>query len=72
MINSALDWQDSGELITPKSVEIATNDFLAGQDLLAPWMSECCEVGPFKALAKDIRSSWESYAEANGMDPAGL
>ena len=72
MISGALDWQDSGELIMPKSVEIATHEFLAGQDLLAPWMSECCEVGPFRALAKDIRSSWEAYAEANGIDPAGL
>jgi putative DNA primase/helicase len=73
MINGALDWQKTGELIMPKSVQLATDDFLAGQDVLAPWLTECCEVGPtFKAKASDVRASWKAYAEAAGVDPSGL
>ena len=45
MINGALDWQSEG-LIMPKSVRLATDDYLAGQDTFGNWLNECCESGP--------------------------
>jgi putative DNA primase/helicase len=68
MINGALDWQSEG-LIMPKSVRLATDDYLAGQDTFGNWLNECCESGPaLRESGGKLRESWEAFAKSNGDD----
>jgi putative DNA primase/helicase len=69
MIDGCLLWQEKG-LLPPAAVVAATAEYLAAEDAMAIWISECCEV----AKTKNDRSSvlyisWKAWAERGGEMP---
>ena len=44
-IEGCLAWQRDG-LQPPAGVQAATEDYLAGEDIIGQWIADCCEEGP--------------------------
>lgn len=68
-IEGCLDWQKNG-LIRPQSVQIATAEYFADQDVFSQWLEDTCDVDPdngefFEPQASLFRS-WSEYAAAAG------
>lgn len=69
-IEGCLFWQDLG-LIRPKSIEAATDEYFADQDLFGQWLDDRCLRGERRSEKPTILfMSWSSYAKARG-DQAG-
>jgi putative DNA primase/helicase len=66
MIIGCLKWQEDG-LRRPEAVRKATEAYLAAEDTLATWMSECCTTNPNDtAGAGALFASWSAWAERAG------
>lgn len=72
MIDGCLDWQAEG-LIRPKSVQNATSQYFANQDLLSQWIEERCEVRLGDKLVWDRKGklfqSWCDFCKRASEDP---
>ena len=69
MIGGCLDWQENG-LLRPHSVQVATAEYFADQDVFSQWLEDKCEVdleNPelFEAQAV-LFQSWFNYAAVAG------
>jgi putative DNA primase/helicase len=72
MIGGCLDWL-ANSLVKPTSVNTATDDYFADQDLFAQWLEECCECEPGNnwksATSTELFKSWKEYAVAASEEP---
>lgn len=66
MILGAVEWCNSG-LCPPKAVTMASNDYLASEDVFGEWLEECCELSPERddvcARSGNLWDSWKKHAE---------
>ena len=59
-------WQDSG-MKEPEEVKLATAEYRGSQDILAPFIDECCTVeGDCDVTIADLYGSYKRWAEDNG------
>jgi putative DNA primase/helicase len=66
MIDGCLAWQRRG-LMPPKSVQAATEDYLAGEDSFALWIENCARKDPTAwEPASALWDSWRSWANNAG------
>jgi putative DNA primase/helicase len=66
LVRGCLDWQQHG-LPAPVAVTAATADYVAGEDQIAAWMTDCCDLGDgMSARAADLFASYSSWSEQNG------
>jgi putative DNA primase/helicase len=69
MIDGCLDWQRHG-LVRPASVEAATAEYFAEQDLMQAWLDEKCDIkASFEQSATPLFRSWSEFAKAAGEEP---
>lgn len=72
MIQGAVDWYSRGQLVIPASVDKATSQYFADQDVFGQWMEESCRVEPDnQALVErsiDLFSSWKTFAQSRGEE----
>jgi putative DNA primase/helicase len=69
LVRGCLDWQRGG-LTLPDKVRVATNEYRAGEDLLAMWVGECCVTGNtnYRCKAGDLYSSYRKWCERAGEE----
>ena len=66
MVDGYHDWQREG-LNPPQSVVDATEQYIADQDVVGRWITECCiERKASQTRSKELFGSWRSRCEANG------
>jgi P4 family phage/plasmid primase-like protien len=66
MLIGCAAWRREG-LAPPAKVIAATEAYLANEDIIAAWIEERCEVGPWRyATLKELYPSWKAWADANG------
>jgi P4 family phage/plasmid primase-like protien len=46
LVRGCLAWRESGGLMSPERVRVASRDYRAEQDRVGQFIRECCEVGP--------------------------
>jgi hypothetical protein len=64
-IEGCLAWQQEG-LKPPAGVTAATDDYLAGEDIIGQWIGDCCEEGYGHSAARDdLYASWCEWSERN-------
>jgi putative DNA primase/helicase len=69
MIEGCRKWQEQG-LKPPAKVLDATKAYLANEDSVSAWITECCLTGPdYYATLIELFASWKVWAEANGERP---
>ncbi len=67
LIKGCLEYQQIG-LAPPKSVVAATDEYFQGEDDVANWIEERCEVDEgFSNLSSSLFASWRDYAEKAGL-----
>jgi putative DNA primase/helicase len=66
-VQGCLDWQGMG-LCDPPEVKAATTDYRKQQDLLEPFIQDCCEMVP-NAETKDLYRAYAAWADSNGEHP---
>jgi putative DNA primase/helicase len=66
MVQGCLAWQQHG-LAPPDSVRIATAAYLEGEDAVAAWIDDCCDVDP-QAWEKSSKlyGSWKTWTDDAG------
>jgi putative DNA primase/helicase len=67
LVQGCLSWQAHG-LPTPQEVRVATDDYIAYEDVLATWISECCVAGSpnYRARASALYDSYQAWATDAG------
>jgi putative DNA primase/helicase len=66
MIDGCLAWQADG-LSPPAVVTQATDNYLEAEDAMGLWLSECCDLGPYRTAGSTaLFKSWKQWAEAAG------
>ena len=69
MLEGCLTWQKSG-LRPPRKVHEAGSSYLDGEDFVAQWIAEDCEVGAqLHASSAELFASWRLWAESLGLNP---
>jgi phage/plasmid-associated DNA primase len=69
MLGGCRAWQDIG-LRPPQKVRDAVASYFDGEDFVAEWIAECCEVGDaHHATTAELYGSWRQRAESLGVDP---
>ena len=69
IVSGALAYRESG-LAVPASVELETAAYREGEDELAAWLEECCELGGEAfTLSRSLLASFDSWARATGSAP---
>ena len=69
MLEGCLTWQKSG-LRPPRKVHEAGSSYLDGEDFVAQWIAEDCEVGAqLHASSAELFASWRLRAESLGLNP---
>ncbi|KQR80512.1 phage/plasmid primase, P4 family [Sphingomonas sp. Leaf343] len=68
-IAGCIEWQ-AGGLVRPATVQTATAEYFAGEDLMGQWLEECCilQSGAFELPAK-LYTNWRKYADEHGETP---
>ena len=67
VIEGCLEWQRIG-LQPPEGVIAATDEYMAGEDIIGQWLDECCDQGPaHEDLVGKLYAAWKVWAEANGV-----
>jgi len=67
MIAGCMEWQKLGGLNAPQSVLDATAEYLEGEDAMAAWIDEECELDPRKAdSSTTLYESWKAWADKAG------
>lgn len=63
MIEGCLEWQRVG-LQPPECVRVATDAYLAAEDVFGTWLAECTIKDPRgQVTTKDLWASWKKYVE---------
>jgi putative DNA primase/helicase len=66
MIDGCAEWQGEG-LAKPEAVQKATDDYLAAEDAIAEWITECCMTGNNNTdAASTLFKSWSRWARDAG------
>jgi putative DNA primase/helicase len=66
MIQGCLDWQRHG-LSPPDAVTKATAEYLATEDAITAWISDCCERDPYVWTGtSELFTSWTTWAQRSG------
>jgi putative DNA primase/helicase len=70
MVHGCLDWQTGG-LTLPGKVRAATQEYRAGEDVLARWLAECCRTGTsdYRCRAGVLYGSYRQWCERAGERP---
>jgi putative DNA primase/helicase len=69
LIEGCLTWQKDG-LKVPVAVELATREYEAESDPLAPFLADCCEMGPaFKVIKGDLCGAYQGWCALNKERP---
>jgi putative DNA primase/helicase len=72
MLEGLADWQQQG-LAAPEAVRLASDAYLADEDLFGQWIGETCEVaGDFSIPTRQAYGSWSEYAESLGIAPGSV
>lgn len=62
-IEGCLEWQQSG-LQVPDAVTVATDDYMASEDVFSHWLEECCDVGTNRSdRFNELWKSWQDWAK---------
>ena len=73
MIEGCVAWASDGPdggLLRPAEVATATDTYLAGQDLVAQFLAECCDRDPgCLETAGDLYAAWCAFAHTLGEPP---
>lgn len=73
MIEGCTEWQKSGGLQRPASVQSATDAYFSDQDLFGQWIEDCCDLRPGEHRiwdkSADLFDSWTDYAHKAGDAP---
>jgi putative DNA primase/helicase len=70
IVDGCIEWQELGTLATPQSVKDATAEYLEGEDSVAAWLAECCEVHAAKVdTSTALYESWKNWASEAGEIP---
>ena len=65
-IDGARKWAESG-LAIPRTVTEASNEYMAEQNDLELWATECCELSPqFRQGVKQLYESFSQWKKENG------
>jgi putative DNA primase/helicase len=65
MVEGCLRWQREG-LEKPAAVDVATREYLEGEDTLLTWIEDSCELGKrYYATAGELFASWKAWADRN-------
>jgi putative DNA primase/helicase len=65
-IAGCLEWQRIG-LAPPTAVTAASEEYLAGEDVLQAWMTECCDIAGSHATYTDtLYGSFKAWCELGG------
>ena len=64
-------WRREG-LVPPESVLAKTTEYFSEEDLIAQWVEECCDLGPFEEARRDLYGSWEQWCNQGGYDAGTL
>jgi putative DNA primase/helicase len=68
MVDGCLAWQREG-LNPPQSAIAMTEAYIEGEDTVAEFIDDCCEVGPDKsAMLVEIFEQWRSWASQRGVE----
>jgi putative DNA primase/helicase len=68
-IEGCLAWQKDG-LRPPETVRAATDEYLAAEDAMGLWLSECCHVSAtYRTTSLELFASWKMWAERSGEIP---
>ena len=71
LIQGCLQWQQMKGLKPPKVVTDATEEYLANEDKIAPWLEDRCECGDdFYEKRVNLYASWSEWMKVMGEDPA--
>jgi len=69
LIEGCLAWQKDG-LKVPPAIERATHEYEAESDPLAPFLADCCEVGPaFKVTKGELWGAYQGWCARNKERP---
>ncbi len=69
MVRGCLEWQRDG-LHAPDTVRAATAEYRQAEDMLAPFIEECCVVGgAVRATAKSLFATYRKWCEGAGERP---
>jgi len=69
LIEGCLAWQKDG-LKVPAAIERATREYEAESDPLAPFLADCCEMGPgFKVIKGELCGAYQGWCAANKERP---
>lgn len=67
LVNAALRYQKVG-LTSPPAIREAREQYRSDMDMLAEWLSECCEIDPKAATPIGVLwKSWEGHAKDRGL-----
>jgi putative DNA primase/helicase len=55
-----LEWQSTG-LNPPAKARVATDEYFAEENLLAAWLDERCERGPYFAATAGLFADWQEW-----------
>jgi putative DNA primase/helicase len=65
-VQGCLEWRSTG-LNPPEAVRKATEQYLAEEDDMQSWFTECCEIGTaFEDGSSTLYNSWKRWAERTG------
>jgi putative DNA primase/helicase len=68
MIEGCMEWQRMG-LQPPTAVQEATAQYIAGEDTLAAWIEECCELAAnYWERTQTLFASWTGWADRSGEE----
>ena len=68
-VQGCLDWQRSG-LREPTVVVAATAEYRTEMDLLGPFLTECCEIGPrYEATVAELYTAYKLWCVDNEEEP---
>ena len=64
MIGGCIDWLERDGLDPPQAVLDATAEYFEGEDAMAAWLDECCEIDKSKADSSSVLyQSWRDWTD---------
>ena len=68
MVEGCLEWQRYGLANLPKTIQQATTEYRAEQDIIGHWLSECCECSSdAESNSDDLYRNYTRWCEINGL-----
>jgi P4 family phage/plasmid primase-like protien len=70
MVEGCLDWQERGLKDTPVTIQQATGEYQADQDLTGKWLAECCGLSSgYETTSTELYVSYKNWCLDNGLRP---